>query len=337
MDMKVNIAIIGAGGIANSVHLPSLTIMKQVNVVAICDIFGDKAKKLADKFNIPNVYESYHKMLDEVKPEAVFVLTQPDTLFRIASDCLKMGVHVFMEKPMGITTFQAESLYAIAKEQSRVLHVGFNRRAIPLVTHVLSILRDITEINHVQGFFYKNGSASFYGGCASAFECDVVHCIDLVRHIAGGKAVSAQMIKNQTDSSVYNAFYSLISFDNGVTGVVTANYNTGGRVHGFEIHGNKASAYISLGFGGQACDARILTATGAGSFSISSKGAGNFECKTLDGLEIAGSDKYEIYYGYYKEDEDFVNSLINPGSVSYNIEEAVETMRLCDMLAASCK
>ena len=72
-------------------------------------------------------------MLKQEKLDAVFVLTQPDMLFRPARDCLQAGLPVYMEKPMGITLFQANTLRRLADEKDRLLHVGFNRRTIPLV------------------------------------------------------------------------------------------------------------------------------------------------------------------------------------------------------------
>ena len=42
---KINIAVIGAGGIARSVHLPSLAEMDDVEVVAICDIVESRARR----------------------------------------------------------------------------------------------------------------------------------------------------------------------------------------------------------------------------------------------------------------------------------------------------
>ena len=46
--------------------------------------------------------------------------------------CLDAGLDTFMEKPPGITLFQAESLCRKAAESQRILQVGFNRRHIPL-------------------------------------------------------------------------------------------------------------------------------------------------------------------------------------------------------------
>ena len=58
---KVRIGIIGCGGIANAKHMPSLKTIKNVEMVAFCDIIVERAEKAAKDFGIPGakVYEDY--------------------------------------------------------------------------------------------------------------------------------------------------------------------------------------------------------------------------------------------------------------------------------------
>jgi predicted dehydrogenase len=328
--VRLGVGVIGAGGIANSVHLPSLAALDEVEVRTICDYFPGRAQSAAKTFGIPGVYTSYHEMLRDAALDAVFVLVPPDGLFRTASDCLLAGKHVFMEKPMGITSYQARTLRDLAAAQKRVLHVGYNRRYIPLVVEIFSRMRELTVINHIEGRFYKNSSPAFYGGCASAFTCDVIHVIDLVRYLAaesktktasagatGAAAKGAGLIKGCTieeknpDTGVPEAWYSAFEFEGGVSGVVRANYRTGGRVHQFELHGEGASAYIDLGFGGAGCSGKILHTIVPGGQSLSAAGAGEQEIIEFDGPALAGSDKYEVYYGYSLEDQLFARTVLS--------------------------
>ena len=48
-DRKVRVGVIGAGGIANGVHLPSLSEIEDADVVAICDLRYEKAVETAVK------------------------------------------------------------------------------------------------------------------------------------------------------------------------------------------------------------------------------------------------------------------------------------------------
>jgi predicted dehydrogenase len=337
---KLKIGVIGTGGIAQGIHLPALKAIPEAEICAVCDLVAERAKEAAAKFGVPKTYVSYHDMLREGGLDAVYVLVPPDGLFRAASDALLAGKHVFMEKPMGISLFQAKTLKDLAALQNRVLHVGFNRRFIPLVTAVAAKMREFCPITHVEGRFYKNSSPAFYGGCASAFVCDVIHVIDLVRHLAAGDSgVSPRALRASTlesanpETRIPEAWYSALAFDNGVTAVVRANYRTGGRVHQFELHGPGASAYIDLGFGGPSCCGKILRTVRPGGQSLSAAGAGEQETFEFDGLALAGSDKYEVYYGYYAEDRHFVET-VRAGTDPARAAEDCASMELVEQLLA---
>jgi virulence factor len=331
-NKKLKIGIIGAGGIANSVHLPSLCAIGNIEVVSICDIVKEKAEKTAAKFSISHIYSSYFEMIAMQNLDAVFILVQPDQAFRITLDCLKAGLDVFVEKPAGITSYQTDMLLRASMETNKILQVGFNRRYIPLVRHVLQIIKDTTKINQVEGCFFKHADSAFYNGCANAFECDTIHAIDLVRWISGGEAVKAATIEGGENSAAPNSWNSVIRFDNGITGIIKANYQTGARIHTFEIHGPEASAFINIGFGNTACEADILFFNGKGTYSVASTGPGLDKRIHIDGMELAGSKEYYKYYGYYQEDLEFIDSIRSRKRSISDIAEAVKTMYLIDLL-----
>ena len=342
---KCKIGIIGAGNIANGIHLPVLAETADAEIAAVCDIIRERAESAARKFGVPKTYNLYRDMLKSENTDAVFVLTEPDQTFRIVSDCLKAGKHVFMEKPMGITAFQANSLRMTAIENKKILHVGYNRRYIPLVIEIVSQMRKLAKINQISGYFYKNSSASFYGGCAGSFICDVIHVIDLVRHIAvGGESGNVSQVSTletvNPETNVPEAWYSTMKFDNGTDktdGIICANYNAGGRVHRFELHGKGVSAYINLGFGDSGCDGRILC--DGESFSIVSGAPDNKQIREFDGIQIAGSDRYENYYGYRGEDTAFINKVLeNPAETDITrVNEDYYSMKLAETLLNSRK
>ena len=331
----LRVAVVGAGGIAHSVHLPALCEIADAKLVGVCDLDLDRARTAAERFGIPAHCTDYKGMLETVRPEAVLVLVQPDQAFRIALDCLRDRRPVLMEKPPGVTAYQAETLARTAREANVLCQVGFNRRFIPLVRHVAEKLRALAPIRQIDGWFYKNGDAAFYDGSVSAYLCDAIHTIDLVRHLAGAEpARLAQLAARHGESPVDNAWNALIGFQNGICGTIHANYQTGGRVHGLAIHTARASAYINLGFGAEACSARILHHR-EGTASLSSKGAGRQEVEQVDGMEVAGSAAYHRYYGYYDQDAAFVRAVLEGKPSPCGIEDALLTMRLAEELSAA--
>ena len=329
---NVQLGIIGTGGLAANVHLPALLEIPSATVAAVCDVNRSKAEAAAAKFAVPAVYDNYGEMLKAEELDGVFVLTEPDRLYRIAMDCLAAGLGVFMEKPPGITLYQAESIERESKRTGRPVQVGFNRRFIPVVVEALGILREHTEITHVEGRFYKHGEAAFYGGCASAFECDLIHCIDFIRFVAGGVPTRGTLLEARRNDIVPNVWLGTMEFDNGVTGTVRGHYATGGRVHQLEAHGPGGSAYINLGYGDDSCGADLILHDGQGSFSLASRGAGKQTRMVIDGKKAAGSDAFYRYYGFHAEDEAFVGSLAAGSEPICPISEGVKTMRLAEFL-----
>ena len=53
---KVNIALIGAGGMANGVHYPSLRECEDVNLVGLCDLVPSKLQTTAERFEIERTF-----------------------------------------------------------------------------------------------------------------------------------------------------------------------------------------------------------------------------------------------------------------------------------------
>ena len=52
MDRIVNVGVIGCGGIANGKHMPALQKIKNVRMVAFCDIIEERAVEAAEKFGV---------------------------------------------------------------------------------------------------------------------------------------------------------------------------------------------------------------------------------------------------------------------------------------------
>ncbi len=336
-EAKVRVAVIGAGGIARSAHLPSLAEMDDVEVVAICDQFEDKARQQAERFGIPRVYTLYRRMLEDEREnvDAVYCLVEPANLFLVTVWSLHAGYPVFMEKPPGLDAYQCASLARRADEAGGILQVGFNRRHIPLLREIKRRFAEAGGPNQVEGCFYKYGSGAFDHGSMSAFASDTIHAIDLVRWLAGGRAVAAATVAGSSDEPIDNRWSSVVRFDNGVNGILKGNYRTGGRVHKFEVHAPALSAYVNLGFGTAACDATLLTHRGDVRYSLAARGAEEQAVERLDGIAMAGGDAFHRYYGFYHEDRHFIDCVRQGRRPETSIHDAVETMRLTERLVQS--
>jgi predicted dehydrogenase len=133
--------IVGAGAIAQVAHLPLLSKMKDVEVVAICDTDLPKARALANRFGVANLYDDIVDMLRHSQLDAVVVCT-PNHLHEVhTTTTLSNGVHVLCERPLAMTRAGVEDLVTARNQAGRILMAGMNHRFRTDVQAVLEFLR----------------------------------------------------------------------------------------------------------------------------------------------------------------------------------------------------
>ena len=126
----VRIGIIGCGGIANGKHMPSLAKLKNVKMVAFCDIIEERARAAKEKFGTPDsdVYTDYKKLLEDKTIDVVHVCTPNRSHSFITVDALEAGKHVMCEKPMAINSVEAQKMLDAAKRTGKKLTIGYQTR-----------------------------------------------------------------------------------------------------------------------------------------------------------------------------------------------------------------
>ncbi|PWM25900.1 MAG: hypothetical protein DBX40_04355, partial [Clostridiales bacterium] len=127
---KVRIGIIGCGGIARAKHLPALSKLPNVEMVAFCDIIRERAETEAKKYGVPGakVYEDYKELLADKTIDVVHVLTPNRSHSFITVDALEAGKHVMCEKPMAINVEEARKMLDAAKRTGKKLTIGYQNR-----------------------------------------------------------------------------------------------------------------------------------------------------------------------------------------------------------------
>lgn len=119
--------IIGAGGIAQSRHIPAfLELQDKVELTAVHDMNEQRASEVAEKYGIPYVFKNYHDLFKEV--DAVAICTPNKFHCEISVAALEAGVHVLCEKPMAITTAECERMVEASKKAGKHLLIGYHYR-----------------------------------------------------------------------------------------------------------------------------------------------------------------------------------------------------------------
>ncbi|MGL4737597.1 MAG: Gfo/Idh/MocA family protein [Cellulosilyticaceae bacterium] len=130
MDRIVKVGVIGCGGIANGKHLPGLHKIKNVEIVAFCDLVIERAEKAKVKYGTEDakVYDDYKELLKDETIEVIHVCTPNKSHSFISIDALESGKHVMCEKPMAKTTEEAKAMVEAAKRTGKKLTVGYQNR-----------------------------------------------------------------------------------------------------------------------------------------------------------------------------------------------------------------
>ena len=328
---KIKIGFIGAGRLANHVHYPSLTEIKEAEIIAICDINRNRLKETADKYQIEERFTDYKLMLKKVKLDAVYAIMPPislkpniDPLPKIVINCLKEGKHVFIEKPPGVTSKETEKMAKVAVENECKTMVAFNRRFIPVMREAKRIVEERGEITHCTATFHKNmlGQPLAWGRI-DYLTADVIHAVDLLRWM-GGEAEKVISHIGRFHSNHTNSYNALILFKKGCIGHLNSAYSAGGRYHAVEMHARGISAYVNIPQEADGQEALILK-----------DGKSYMEAEKIRNIDLTRSRAFYKCYGFLQESQHFINCIIRDEKPETNFTDALKTMRLLERIKAS--
>src|SRR4051812_1379665 len=139
-NSKLNIAGIGVGGQGRG-SLDAFARMGN-NLVAFCDVDSKRAGDIYQKHPNAKRYQDFRKMFDEMAGgiDAVLVATPDHTHAVAAGAAMKLGKHVYCEKPLTRTVYEARVMRETAARQKVVTQMGNQgsaenrlRRAVELV------------------------------------------------------------------------------------------------------------------------------------------------------------------------------------------------------------
>jgi predicted dehydrogenase len=121
---KLNIAVIGGGGKGYSDAVNTWNNGAN-NIVAICDVDWNRANKAFEKFPLAKRYKDYRKLFDELKDiDAVTISTPDHTHAVIAMAAIKSGKHVYVQKPLTHSIYEARMLTEAANKYKVVTQMG---------------------------------------------------------------------------------------------------------------------------------------------------------------------------------------------------------------------
>src|SRR5207247_8874882 len=112
---------VGIGGQGGS----DLEQLSSENIVALCDVDSDFAAKTFNKYPEAKRYKDFREMLDKEKSIDAIVVGTPDhTHAIVSSTAIKMGKHVYCEKPLTRTVYEARAVARAARTAKVATQMG---------------------------------------------------------------------------------------------------------------------------------------------------------------------------------------------------------------------
>ena len=128
MKPAIRIGVVGVGAIAQIAHIPVLSKMRGAQLVALCDNDRPKARSLADRFGVPDVFTDIEDLLEFDELDAVIISTPNHLHEPHVLSALQAGVHVLCERPLALTWRGVERLLTAAQRAEKKMAAALNHR-----------------------------------------------------------------------------------------------------------------------------------------------------------------------------------------------------------------
>jgi len=155
---KINIALIGAGGMGSQDVITALKV-PNVKLVAVCDLYKGRLKDATTKWgNDLFLTRSYKEILNRKDVDAVIIATPDHWHQQISIDAMRAGKHVYCEKPMVHAITEGPAVIKAQTETGKIFQVGSQGVSSLGNEKAKQLLKEgaIGELNYAEGFWARH-------------------------------------------------------------------------------------------------------------------------------------------------------------------------------------
>lgn len=255
---KKGFGILGAGMISG-IHADALKNSQKAELLAICDVNQENAKKLAAQFAPEaKIYSSFDEMLKDKRIEVVNIVTPNHLHTDFVLKAAATGKHVLCEKPPAMSLEETDRMIRACKEANVKFGIFVQCRMREPIRHMKAALESgrfgkILRVDAIMKWFraadyYKMDAWRSNRKCGAGVTIQhAFHYIDLLQYLMGPAAkVSAEMCNiAHPEIQLEDSLDAKIVFANGVKGFVQASTALwpGNDVR-IEVYGSEGSAIM---------------------------------------------------------------------------------------------
>jgi len=256
-DRKLRWGVLSAADIGRKKWIPGVrrAPKQRGEVVAIASRDGEVSQRVASELSIPRAHDSYEALLADPEVDAVYIPLPNNLHLDWTLAAVKAGKHVLCEKPLALTSADAERMVAAASDAGVVLMEAFMYRLHPSWVAVRELVDAgrIGRLQSVQSWFsyYNDDPRNIRnmrdagGGALMDIGC---YSINLSRMLfkAEPERVQASLVRDP-DMEVDVLTSGLLTFPGGATATFTCSIRSEDdqRVH---IYGTEGHISVGIPF-----------------------------------------------------------------------------------------
>ncbi len=325
------LCFIGAGDHACKNLYPS-ALLCGAEIVGVSTRNMQSAKSAISRFGLESAaaFDNYHEMLRTSDCDGVVISVGVDNQFDIVCDVIKAGKPFFVEKPLGLTSAQAEHVAKLADEFGVIGMVAFMKRFAPAHMRLEEAIFG-GAIGTPLSFHAMMAvdCTKFTDNEEDMLKCAMIHYLDLTRHIFGD-ATAVRGFSNSVGANT-NLCFS-VKFENDVCGNLYFSGSTPWTRHeeSFIVTGDNGIARVdnftkfTLHKSRDIKDVRWQTLS---------------ECDEVftPASSTSGGGFRDLYMnGFVGEFEHFLHCTETSETPITNLWDNVKTMKLCEDVLVAC-
>lgn len=338
--MPVKVLVVGCGNMGRS-HAKAYHSMEGFEIVGLVSRGEKSRQEVIDILgqDYPQ-FSDYSEALEQTNPDAVSINTYPDTHAEYTKMAFAAGAHVFLEKPIAETVEEAQEIVDLAKKSNLKLVIGYILRVHPSWMKFIEVAQDlgkplVMRMNLNQQSSGKNWETHkcLMNSMSPIVDCGV-HYVDVMCQMTRSRPVRVSAIgarlSEELNPGMYNYGQLQVTFDDGSVGWYEAGWGPMMSEIAFfikDVVGPKGSVSIAGMKEGEETD-DVDAHSKAESIKLHHAALDdNGEFSKPDEI-IDCADEPDHDGLCYREQEVFLNAIVNNVDLSDHMDDAVNSLRI---------
>lgn len=243
-NKRVRVGVFGVGSLGQH-HARIYAALQNAELVGIYDVDKDRAAQIAGAHNT-KAFDSFDDLADRVEAASVAVPT--DHHFETASRLMDKQIHLLVEKPISVTTDEAERMVDIARRKEIILQVGHIERFNP----VMKFLEDnLSKPRFIEAIRLAPYPPPRETGIPRGTEVSVIldlmiHDLDIILHLVRSPVKDVHAVGVPVLSPTEDIANVRILFENGCVANVTASRISQEKMRKIRVF--QEDTYVSLDY-----------------------------------------------------------------------------------------